>query len=145
MSGRRSVHKGKLGATEAFALLGFARNFKDGKSEPDGDLPADYPFVVEVKRTKRNWTGVYKVLEQAQGYEAGKAPMALLRDDRRPWLAVVRLEDWLRLARGGSGEGSSGPPPCPPLPRQAAPGVSPATGSVRRTRKSHTGGRAPEG
>ena len=117
MSGRKSRDKGKRGEREAAALLGFNRNARIGQDAEDIKVPDDYPFVVEVKRTKRSRTGLYKVLEQAQGYGPGKAPMALLRDDRRPWLAVVRLEDWLRLARGGSDEGSSGSPPCPPLPR----------------------------
>lgn len=100
MSGAHSRRKGAEAEREAAALLGAARNARGGLAAGDLALPDSYPYSVEVKRRARAWGALYAALEQAAGYRPGKTPLALVRDDRRGWLVVLRLEDcpWVKVA-----------------------------------------------
>jgi predicted transcriptional regulator len=84
--------------------LGQARD-----SGHDIDLP---PFQIECKRRKRI-AGLYEWMEQASfgrlttAQEIGPGvpgpifpkPVVMLRADDREWLVVMRLPDWITLAR----------------------------------------------
>lgn len=73
--------------------MGMARNARNGIEAGDLFAPPSCPFSFEVKRRGRAYGTVYAALDQAQGYQVTKTPVALIRDDRREWLAVFRLAD----------------------------------------------------
>jgi hypothetical protein len=99
MAGAHSRQKGARGEREAAELLGCTRNARNGLESCDLRLPDSYPWTVEVKRTRAKWKAVYNALDQALSYDPAKKPVALFRDDRREWVAVLRLEDVLHLFR----------------------------------------------
>ena len=61
------------------------------------DVVADIPDVhIECKRTER--LRLYDALEQAIGDAGQKVPVVMHRQNRKPWVAIVRLEDLPKLA-----------------------------------------------
>jgi len=61
------------------------------------DVVADIPDVhIECKRTER--LRLYEALEQAIADAGEKVPVVVHRQNRRPWVAIVRLDDLPRLA-----------------------------------------------
>jgi len=102
MSGRRSREKGKRGEREAAAELMrlFAVEahrgvqFQGGHDSPD--VSVNIPGLhVEVKRTEKLM--LWPSVEQAVADAGGKVPLVLHRPSRKPWLAVVPLDDLPRL------------------------------------------------
>ncbi len=100
---RMQRDKGKRGEREAAAelnaIFGTAchrgRQYHGRDDAPDvAGLPGCH---VEVKRTER--LSLYAALEQAIDDAGGNVPMVLHRASRRPWVAVVRLDDLPRLVR----------------------------------------------
>ena len=96
--GRFSRNKGKVGerelAHELTRVLGvFARRgvqFQGGPGSPD--VVADLPDIhIECKRTER--FRLYEALEQAVTDAGNKVPVVLHRQNRQPWVAVIRLDD----------------------------------------------------
>jgi hypothetical protein len=68
--------------------------FRDGAEAPDVDCP---PWHVECKRGKQ--PNVRAALEQARrDAKPGRIPVAVIKDDRRPAMVVMGLEDFLVLA-----------------------------------------------
>lgn len=96
--GKMSKQKGNRGELEASKeiarLFGVearrGQQFAGGNDSPD--IVADLPGVhLEVKRTEclRLW----EALQQAQDDAGDKMPVVLHRSNKRPWVAIVRLED----------------------------------------------------
>lgn len=101
--GKASRTKGKAGELEFAHLLeryGLSARrgvqYAGGSDSPDVVCP-DLPNVHwEVKRTEK--FHLYKYLEQAiQDAGGDKMPIVAHRQSRQPWVAVVRMEDLMRL------------------------------------------------
>lgn len=106
-----SKAKGKQGELEVAALLrehGFearrGQQFAGGGDSPD--VVSNLPGVhLEVKRTERFllWDAVAQAERDAR---AGAMPVVIHRMSRKPWVVVMRAEDFLTLMKeraGGSG------------------------------------------
>ena len=90
--------KGAAGEREIANILsdalGIAVRRKLGQARDSGhdiDLPG---FSVEVKRRKRI-AGLYEWIAQAET----QTPALMIRADGKDWLVVMKLPDWLKLAR----------------------------------------------
>ena len=101
--GRFSRNKGKTGerelAHELSRVFGVtARRGVQFQGTPDSpDVVVDIPDLhIECKRTER--FRLYEALEQAIEDAAEKLPIVLHRQNKKPWVAVVRLDDLPRLA-----------------------------------------------
>jgi len=101
--GRKSRNKGASGerelARELSRLFGIeARRgcqYHGGPGSPD--VAADIPGVhIECKRTER--LRLYEALEQAIDDAGEKVPVVMHRQNHKPWVAIVRLDDLPRLA-----------------------------------------------
>jgi len=125
--GRFSRDKGKVGerelAHELTRVLGVAARrgvqFQGGPDSPD--VIADIPDVhIECKRTER--FRLYEALEQAVADAGNNIPLVLHRQNRKPWVAIIRLDDLPRLVRSlelgvwsnKSTRSESEPPDSPP-------------------------------
>jgi len=92
--------KGAAGERELAGILADALGIevkrKLGQARDSGndiDLPG---FAVECKRRAR-LAGLYEWIAQADG--GNGPPVLILRADGKGWLAVMRLPDWITLAR----------------------------------------------
>ena len=100
--GMKSRRKGKSGELEAARelarVLGIearrGQQFAGGTQSPDVVTDCDQ-LHIEVKRTES--FRLYAALDQAVADAGDKLPMVLHRCNRRPWVAIVRLEDLVRL------------------------------------------------
>ena len=103
--GGKSRTKGKGGerelAAELTRLLGCAARrgvqYSGGPDSPD--VVIDIPGLhIECKRKER--LSLYAALDQAER-DAGeqKLPVVMHRSNRRPWVAIVRLDDLMTLAK----------------------------------------------
>ena len=101
--GLQSRNKGKRGEREAAAELQRLFNvdarrgcqFQGGDESPD--VVVDIPDLhLEVKRCED--FRIYNALAQATEDAGDKIPVVLHRQNRQPWVAVVRLDDLPRLA-----------------------------------------------
>ena len=111
--GRMSRNKGKAGEREAAKeisrLFGVdARRgvqFAGGTDSPD--VVHGLPDVhVEVKRTER--LSLWAAIDQAVSDAGTKMPIVLHRANRRPWIAVLRLDDLPTLVEKlGAGEAAA--------------------------------------
>jgi len=101
--GAKSRRKGKLGELEAAAEIrrifrveaSRGRQFHGGDDAPD-IRTAIHDVHSEVKRSKT--LRLYDALAQAVDDAGDLIPVVLHRADRKPWVAVVRLDDLPRLA-----------------------------------------------
>jgi len=108
--GRTSRTKGKVGEREAAKeisrVLGVdARRgvqYAGGTDSPDvvHGLPGVH---FEVKRTER--LSLWAAIDQATADAGDQTPVVLHRSNRRPWIAIVRLEDLPSLAESIRGAG----------------------------------------
>ena len=96
--GSFSRNKGKVGerelAHELTRVLGVAARrgvqFHGGSDSPD--VIADLPGIhIECKRTER--FRLYEALDQAVEDAGANVPVVLHRQNRQPWVAVIRLDD----------------------------------------------------
>ena len=101
--GRFSRNKGKVGerelAHELSRVFGVtARRGVQFQGTPGSpDVVVDIPDLhIECKRAER--FRLYDALEQAVEDAADKLPIVLHRQNKKPWVAVVRLDDLPRLA-----------------------------------------------
>ena len=101
--GRLSRNKGKTGerelAHEFFRVFGVAARrgvqFQGGPDSPD--VVTEIPDLhIECKRTER--FRLYEALEQAVADAKEKIPIVLHRQNKKPWVAVIRFDDLPRLA-----------------------------------------------
>lgn len=97
--------KGKAGELEVAGILrrhGIkARRGQQFSGSPDSpDVVADMPGIhLEVKRTER--FELRAALSQAQRDAGdGEMPVVLQRGNRQPWVAVMLMEDFLKLYKG---------------------------------------------
>lgn len=99
-----SKAKGKRGELELVRFLKAhghparrGQQFQGGPDSPDVVCPS-LPFHIECKRTER--LSLYEALEQAER-DAGDdlAPLVAHKRNRGKWLAILRLEDLLRLIK----------------------------------------------
>jgi len=96
--GRFSRNKGKVGerelAHELTRVLGVSarRGVQFRGSSDSPDVIADIPDVhIECKRTER--FRLYEALEQAVEDAGSHVPVVIHRQSRKPWVAVIRLDD----------------------------------------------------
>ena len=101
--GAKSRRKGKRGELEAAAEIRrvFRTEARRGRqfqgTDESPDVLVDIPDVhFEVKRMEA--FRLYEALEQATEDAGSKVPVVLHRANRRPWVAIVRLDDLPRLA-----------------------------------------------
>jgi Holliday junction resolvase len=96
--GSFSRNKGKTGerelAHELTRVMGVSARrgvqFQGGPGSPD--VVADLPGIhIECKRTER--FRLYEALEQAVEDAGHNIPVVLHRQNRQPWVAVIRLDD----------------------------------------------------
>ena len=101
--GLPSRNKGKRGECEAAAEIRrlFCTEARRGQQRCGGsDSPdiitaiADVHFEVKRKEAFR----LYEALDQAIGDAGPHVPVVLHRQNHRPWVAIVRLDDLPRLA-----------------------------------------------
>ena len=101
--GKKSRDKGASGerelARELSRLLGVeARRgcqYHGGPGSPD--VVAEIPDVhIECKRTER--LRLYEALEQAITDAGEQVPIVVHRQNRKPWVVIVRLDDLPKLA-----------------------------------------------
>lgn len=101
--GKFSRNKGKVGerelARELARVLGVTARrgvqFQGGPDSPD--VVVDIPDLhIECKRTER--FRLYDAVEQAVEDAGTKIPVVLHRANKKPWVAVIRLDDLPRLA-----------------------------------------------
>ena len=100
--GLRSRNKGKRGEREAAAELRrlFGADARRGRQYCGGDESPDVATDIddvhfEVKRCES--LRLYEALAQAIADAGDKIPVVLHRQNRQPWVAIVRLEDLPRL------------------------------------------------
>ncbi len=105
-----SKKKGNAGELEMLRILeergvpcqrneqGLLAGFRGGFLNPDvGFTLGGRAYHGEVKRAER--LNVYAAMDQAIGDSGGQAiPIVLHRRNRRGWLAVLTLDDFLRIA-----------------------------------------------
>ena len=101
--GRKSRNKGASGERELARKLSrlFGVEARRGCQYHGGpgspDVMTDIPGVhVECKRTER--FRLYDALDQAIGDAGQNVPVVAHRQNRKPWVAIVRLDDLPRLA-----------------------------------------------
>lgn len=101
--GLKSRNKGKRGEREAAAEVRrlFRTDARRGRqysgSDESPDIIAEIEDVhFEVKRAEN--LRLYDALDQAISDAGDKIPVVLHRQNRKPWVAVVRLDDLPRLA-----------------------------------------------
>ena len=101
--GQKSKQKGKVGerelARELARIFGVeARRGVQYAGGPDSpDVIVDIPDVhVECKRTER--LRLFDALEQAVRDAGPNIPVIMHRSNRKPWVAIVRLDDLPNLA-----------------------------------------------
>lgn len=99
-----SRNKGKVGELELAAVLkehGFEarRGQQYSGGDTSQDLIHDIPGVhIECKRVEAG--NLYTWLAQAiRDAAAGKMPVVMHRRNRQEWVAVMRLEDFLKLVK----------------------------------------------
>ena len=103
MVGLRSRNKGKRGEREAAAELTRLFNVEARRgrqfqgSDDSPDVLVDIPDLhFEVKRCED--FRLYNALAQAAADAGAKVPIVLHRQNRKPWVAIVQLDDLPRLA-----------------------------------------------
>lgn len=101
--GLRSRNKGKRGEREAAAEIRrlFHTQARRGRqfcgSDDSPDVVTDIQGVhFEVKR--RETLRLYETLAQTTQDAGEKVPVVLYRQNRKPWLAIVQLDDLPQLA-----------------------------------------------
>ncbi len=106
MNSRQKGKRGELELVAALRDLGVparrGQQFHGGPESPDVvcELPG---FHFECKRSER--FSAYDAMEQASSEApTGATPVVCHKRNRGEWLAVVRLEDFVRLARMEAGK-----------------------------------------
>lgn len=104
--GRKSQAKGRGGELELARILqGYGYNVQPGQAVSFGDTPdlTGLPGIhVEVKRQEKQ--SVYEWINQArrdsEKFRDG-LPAVFWRKNRRPWVVVMDLKDWMALYQLG--------------------------------------------
>jgi len=97
--GRRNRQRGQEGEREVAAILsdelGLTVKRILGQERDSGNDIEQGAFRFEVKRRKKPGP-LYAWFEQVR---PGKVPVVMVRADGKEWLAVMKVSDWLRIAR----------------------------------------------
>ena len=108
MNSKRKGNGGELELLHRFHAMGFPcyrndQRYIGGKDNPDLCLTVNgQEYHVEVKRTER--FRLYEAMEQAIQDAGGKrVPVVLHRRNRGEWMAILRLEDFLKTAGRNTG------------------------------------------
>lgn len=105
--GRMSKNKGKGGEREVAAIFTEAGipssrgvQFQGGVDSPDVKISLK-GYHLEVKRTEtfRMWPA----LDQAMGDAQENVPVVVHRPNRKPWVAVLLLDDFIKLLKKAEG------------------------------------------
>ena len=95
--------KGKDGEREFAGLLRAeglearrGQQHAGGPDSPDVLCPSMPDTHFEVKRTEV--LSLYKAMDKAILDAGDKVPVVAHRRNRKPWLVIMRFEDWLKLA-----------------------------------------------
>jgi hypothetical protein len=103
LMGLRSRNKGKRGEREAAAEIRrlFGTEAHRGRQYCGSDQSPDIVTAIngvhfEVKRAES--LRLYQALDQAVADAGDKIPIVLHKQNQRPWVAIVRLDDLPRLA-----------------------------------------------
>ena len=101
--GMRSRRKGKRGELEAAAELRrlFRVEARRGQQycglSESPDIRFGIPGIhIEVKRTET--LRLYQAIQQAASDAGNNIPLVLHRENRQPWVAIIKLDDLPRLA-----------------------------------------------
>ena len=104
-----SKRKGSAGERELCGILqeaGFSsahrndQRYVGGLENPDIALEG---YHVEVKRCEK--LSLYEAMAQAERDANGKkTPIVAHRRNRKPWLVVMRLEDWLKVTHSDTSD-----------------------------------------
>ena len=103
MSGKKSRNKGKTGERELAALLRYEgfdarRGQQFSGANGDADVVGLPNIHIECKRTET--FRLYDALEQAmQDARQGEIPVVMHRRNDRRWVAVLDLEDFIKIYR----------------------------------------------
>lgn len=101
-----SKRKGKTGELELAGILkkmGYKvrRSVQYNGRAPGGqaDLIGLPGIHVEVKRVQSGFTAVHNAMDQAirDSADTFETPAVFHRQNRKPWLVTMRLEDWLAM------------------------------------------------
>lgn len=110
--GKTSRDKGKRGERElANALKNLGYEARRGQQYSGTETSADVvglPGVhIECKRTEQ--LRLYDALEQAEtdAGDSGDIPAVFHRRNKKPWVVVMRLDDWLELYRKAKNYGDN--------------------------------------
>lgn len=110
--GRMSRDKGKRGERElANALRSCGYETRRGQQYSGTETSADVvglPGIhIECKRTEQ--LRLYDALEQAENDagDSGDVPAVFHRRNKKPWVVVMRLDDWLELYRKAKNYGDN--------------------------------------
>ena len=106
MSGKRSQRKGRAGELELTRILqGYGYPVEPGQAVSYGATPdlTGLPGIhIECKRAQQQ--SLYEWLEQSRR-DADKfhdgLPAVFWRKNRRPWLVVMDLRDWMKMYQWG--------------------------------------------
>lgn len=125
--GKSSQRKGADGERELAAVLqAHGHDVIRGGSLSFGDVPdlLGLPGIhIEVKRVERlNLRAAMEQAERDAGRFRDGVPAVFHRSNRQPWLVTMRLEDWLKLYRGGDG----------PCTTHEGPGAAPSSCTTKK-------------
>lgn len=103
MSGKKSRDKGTRGELELahwFADRGYRDAHRGAQrsgspDSPDVKIPGLERYHIECKRNEA--LALYPALEQAIRDGGDKIPVVIHRRNRKEWVAIMRLEDWLEV------------------------------------------------
>ena len=78
---------------------GILADFAGGRGNPDIQAQiGGQDYHIECKRTER--FSLYPALEQAQRDAVDMVPVVMHRANRKPWVVILTLDDFLRLTLG---------------------------------------------
>ncbi len=101
--GRRSKDKGARGEREAAKELSrlFGCEARRGRQYSGGDDSPDVMHSIEkvhIEVKRRETLRLYPAVEQAASDAGDRLPVVLHRQNNKPWLAIVRLDDLPEVA-----------------------------------------------
>lgn len=106
MGGKASRDKGKRGELElakALRVAGYSgsrRGQQYSGSETSADVLGLDNIHIECKRTET--LSLYTAMEQAvrDSGNSGNLPTVFHRRNDKPWLVIMRMDDWLKVYKG---------------------------------------------
>lgn len=109
INSRRKGKKGELEIAHILEAFGYqarrGQQFHGGADSPDVVCDGLKDFHIEVKRVEAG--NLYIWLEQAIKDAGGKVPVVMHRRTRQEWVAILRLEDFLKMTVVMASDGPS--------------------------------------